>query len=83
LQQPYRHPLTQGPVSYPHPAPAIPSGAGVFDPEAYNAGKPVTGHGSAAQEATEGNTPQAELPPMNPDMEKWLAYYKVNPEDVR
>lgn len=80
LMTPYRHPLAhEGPAAYPHPAPTLPHGAGVFDPAT-----PLhTGSGSAAQDVQFGRTPGDDLPPLPEEVEALLKHYKVDPNDIR
>jgi hypothetical protein len=79
LAAPFRHPLTTGPASYPHPEPGLPQGTALFDA----AQKPKPGYGNAAQQVTETGRPPDDEPRLAEDVEAFLRHYRVNPEDIR
>lgn len=79
LTTPYRHPMTQGPASYPHPEPGLPHNSQLFDPSVHLS----PGSGSAAQDVEQGRGVQDELPPLNSDVQKMLEFYRVDPKDIR
>jgi hypothetical protein len=79
LTQPYRHPLTQGPASYPHPSPRLPVGAETFD--AQRQPRP-TGAGNAAQRQTD-RPGEDVTQPYTPEVLQYIEQYRVRPEDVR
>lgn len=83
LTQRYQHPITTGPASYPHPEPTLPAGSAAFNPEEHRRTAAPQGYGSAAQMATNGQTPADPLPPLNEDVERWRDHYRVRPEDIR
>lgn len=79
LTQAYRHPLTQGPSSYPHPSPSLPQGAAAFDPQ--NQPRPQ-GAGNAAQRQTD-RPGEDVTQPYTPEVLEYIEQYRVRPEDVR
>lgn len=83
LTQPYRHPLTMGPASYPHPAPQLPPSSQLFDPQAHAAVSGAKGFGNAAQQATDGTAEDDSSPRLPEAVEKYADFYRVDIKDVR
>lgn len=83
LSQPFRHPLTTGPASYPHPQPGLPYNSQLFDPEAHRAASATPGVANGAQRVTSDEPLEEGLPLLPKQVQDMLDFYRVNPEDVR
>ena len=83
MMTPHRHPITQGPSTYPHPEPRLPQGADFFDaPQAPLESRPV-GQGNMAQRLTSGEAYRPEEPPLPDAVNAWRKAFTVVPEEIK